>query len=160
MLGHIYQTEGLKALWKGLGPNLFGIIPSRATYFGTYSHGKNFLVDLNNGVESSRIHLVAAAFAGITVATFTCPIWVIKTRMQLQNSTNLYKYSNSFECLKFILREEGIRSLYRGLGASYLGVSEGTIQFVLYEKMKKTIQTHRQKQNDNFPRPFQGIIII
>jgi hypothetical protein len=32
-----------------------------------------------------------------------------------------------------IVRHEGIRGLYRGLSASYLGVSEGVIQWVLYE---------------------------
>ena len=35
-----------------------------------------------------------------------------------------------------VLRGEGIRGLYRGLTASYLGVSESTLQWVLYEKMK------------------------
>ena len=32
-----------------------------------------------------------------------------------------------------ILKKDGIRGLYRGLSASYLGVSEGVIQWVLYE---------------------------
>jgi len=32
-----------------------------------------------------------------------------------------------------ILRKEGLPGLYRGLSASYLGVSEGVIQWVLYE---------------------------
>lgn len=32
-----------------------------------------------------------------------------------------------------IIRKDGMRGLYRGLSASYLGVSEGVIQWVLYE---------------------------
>ena len=32
-----------------------------------------------------------------------------------------------------IIKQEGIRGLYRGMSASYLGVSEGVIQWVLYE---------------------------
>ena len=35
------------------------------------------------------------------------------------------------------MREEGIRGFYKGLSASYLGVTEGTIQWVLYERLKK-----------------------
>ena len=35
------------------------------------------------------------------------------------------------------MREEGIRGFYKGLSASYLGVTEGTIQWVLYERFKK-----------------------
>jgi solute carrier family 25 protein 33/36 len=35
------------------------------------------------------------------------------------------------------MREEGIRGFYKGLTASYLGVTETTIQWVLYERLKK-----------------------
>lgn len=35
------------------------------------------------------------------------------------------------------MRQEGIRGFYKGLSASYLGVTEGTIQWVLYERLKK-----------------------
>jgi len=43
----------------------------------------------------------------------------------------------SLACIKKIMREEGIRGFYKGLSASYLGVTEGTIQWVLYERLKK-----------------------
>ena len=36
-----------------------------------------------------------------------------------------------------IFREEGVRGFYKGLSASYLGVTEGTIQWVLYERLKR-----------------------
>ena len=36
-----------------------------------------------------------------------------------------------------IAREEGFRGFYKGLSASYLGVTEGTIQWVLYERLKR-----------------------
>ncbi len=39
--------------------------------------------------------------------------------------------------IKKILREEGVRGFYKGLSASYLGVTEGTIQWVLYERLKR-----------------------
>lgn len=39
----------------------------------------------------------------------------------------------AFSMTMDIIKKEGIRGLYRGLSASYLGVSEGVIQWVLYE---------------------------
>lgn len=39
--------------------------------------------------------------------------------------------------IKEIWKEAGIRGFYKGLSASYLGVTEGTIQWVLYERLKK-----------------------
>jgi solute carrier family 25 protein 33/36 len=43
----------------------------------------------------------------------------------------------SLNCIKKIMREEGVRGFYKGLTASYLGVTESTIQWVLYESLKK-----------------------
>jgi solute carrier family 25 protein 33/36 len=34
------------------------------------------------------------------------------------------------------IRKEGVPGLYRGLTASYLGVTESTLQWMLYEQMK------------------------
>lgn len=34
------------------------------------------------------------------------------------------------------MRVDGVRGLYKGLSASYLGVTEGTIQWTLYERLK------------------------
>uniref|UniRef100_A0A0K8U0I4 Solute carrier family 25 member 33 n=1 Tax=Bactrocera latifrons TaxID=174628 RepID=A0A0K8U0I4_BACLA len=45
-LRYIVQNEGPRALFKGLGPNLVGVAPSRAVYFCTYSQTKNFLNNL------------------------------------------------------------------------------------------------------------------
>lgn len=43
---YIVQNEGPRALFKGLGPNLVGVAPSRAIYFCTYSQTKNSLNSL------------------------------------------------------------------------------------------------------------------
>ncbi|KAI9229218.1 MAG: mitochondrial carrier protein [Piptocephalis tieghemiana] len=142
---HILRTilvqEGRRGLFKGLGPNLVGAIPARAISFASYGNGKRFLTELNNGVESPWIHLTAAANAGIITATFTNPIWLVKTRLQLPGAKDLY--SSSFDCLRTVLKQEGLRGLYRGLSASYLGVAEGTLQWVVYEQMKRSLAQHR-----------------
>lgn len=36
-------------------------------------------------------------------------------------------------------REEGVKGFWKGLSASYWGCSEGCIQFVVYEKLKKQL---------------------
>lgn len=154
VLRSIYTSEGLSALWRGMGPTIVGVMPSRAIYFSTYSSAKHLLMGVNGGVESSWIHLSSALAAGIATSTATNPIWLVKTRMQLQCSTPTNAatisstpiYRNSWHCLRVILRTEGVGGLYRGLTASYLGTLEGTIQWVLYEKLKKSVARRRQQQ--------------
>lgn len=147
VLTSIYAKEGLAALWKGVGATVVGVMPSRAIYFSTYAKTKHALTDRNGGKEGALIHLSAAASAGIATATATNPIWLIKTRMQLQQSHNRM-YTSSWDCLRKVLVQEGVRGLYKGLSASYLGVAEGTIQWVLYEKMKQHLRSQSTAENN------------
>lgn len=73
----------------------------------------------------------------------------MKTRLQLsaanrhvaQTATSTTKVVGaSWDMIKQIAREEGVRGFYKGLSASYLGVTEGVIQWVLYERLKKLTQ--------------------
>ncbi|KAI9475773.1 MAG: mitochondrial carrier domain-containing protein [Benjaminiella poitrasii] len=135
LLVQIKQIEGIQGYFKGLGPNLVGVIPARAINFYTYGNGKRIFTELNHGKETSIVHLTSAATAGMVTATATNPIWVIKTRLQLQGKQRVY--TNSLHCTVQILKQEGIKGLYKGMSASYLGVAEGTIQWVIYERLKK-----------------------
>jgi len=133
----IYREESSRALFKGLGPTLVGVVPARSINFFTYGNGKRLIADkFNDGRENSWVHLSAAALAGIVTGTATNPIWVVKTRLQLVQGDKKV-LGGSWNCIKKIMREEGIRGFYKGLSASYLGVTEGTIQWVLYERLKK-----------------------
>lgn len=75
LLIQIKRREGITALWKGLGPNLVGVVPARAIYFSVYSQGKHIYTTINNGKENSFIHMLSAASAGFSVACVTNPIW-------------------------------------------------------------------------------------
>ncbi|KAI8377105.1 mitochondrial carrier domain-containing protein [Choanephora cucurbitarum] len=137
LLIRIKQVEGFRGYFKGLGPNLIGVIPARSINFFTYGNGKKMYTDLF-GQEDTRVHLISAATAGIVTSTATNPIWVIKTRLQLQGANNgMRKYRGSWDCLTSIIKQEGFGGLYKGMSASYLGVAEGTIQWVVYENLKR-----------------------
>lgn len=143
----IYRVEGGRSLFRGLGPNLVGVIPARSINFFTYGAMKDvILTNFNNGSEDTWVHLAAGLAAGVVTSTATNPIWLIKTRLQL-DKTRGRAYKNSWDCLKHILKTEGFFSLYKGLSASYLGGVESTLQWVLYEQMKsflhrKSLQIH------------------
>lgn len=148
ILGSIYRHEGVRALFRGLGPNLVGVVPARSINFFVYGNGKKILNNYFNpeGKENVwSVHLAAAATAGIVTGTATNPIWLVKTRLQLdknrasQDPLRSRQYRNSWDCVKQTVRHEGIRGLYKGLSASYLGVTESTLQWVLYERMKLSL---------------------
>ncbi|CAR66303.1 DEHA2F08448p [Debaryomyces hansenii CBS767] len=135
----LYANEGTRALFKGLGPNLVGVIPARSINFFTYGATKDFISsNFNNGQEETWIHLVSGINAGFVTSTATNPIWLIKTRLQLDKTKGKH-YKNSWDCFKNVIKHEGVKGLYKGLSASYLGGVESTLQWVLYEEMKSII---------------------
>lgn len=95
--------------------------------------------------DSPLVHLGAAVVAGVMTSTGTNPIWVVKTRLQLSarkrddvlSATSKRISPSAWSVTKDIIAQDGFRGLYRGLSASYLGVSEGVIQWVLYERFKR-----------------------
>lgn len=147
-LAAIVREEGFASLWRGIGPNLFGVLPSRSIYFGVYANVKKTLVD-RLGQENSYVHMASAATAGFCTTTISCPIWVVKTRIQLQSSIQERQggrpmYTSGFHCFKSIIRDEGVGALYRGLAVSYFGIAEGTMQFIMYERAKQVLKEERQ----------------
>lgn len=136
---HSGHASSARNLWPGANTIL---LDDRAINFATYGNGKRIIANnFNDGQESSWVHLCAAALAGLVTGTATNPIWLVKTRLQLDKENSgiggrTRQYKNSLDCVRQVVRQEGIKGLYRGLSASYLGVTESTLQWVLYEKMK------------------------
>jgi solute carrier family 25 protein 33/36 len=153
ILALVHKNEGIRGLFRGLGPNLVGVVPARSINFFTYGNGKNIIAHyFNNGQESAWVHLSAAATAGVVTSTATNPIWLIKTRLQLDKSAAAEsggvakrQYKNSLDCIRQVIRHEGFRSLYKGMSASYLGVTESSLQWVLYEQAKKALAQRERR---------------
>ncbi|CAK9838304.1 Pyrimidine nucleotide transporter [Schizosaccharomyces pombe] len=150
ILKNVKVHEGTRALFRGLGPNLIGTIPARSINFFSYGNGKRILADLfNNGQENSQIHLMAAAIAGVITSAATNPIWLVKTRLQLdKKSGQAAQYRSSIDCIIKTIRLEGFRGLYKGLSASLLGVGESTLQWVLYEKFKHAVAIRQLRRKE------------
>ncbi|XP_063075845.1 solute carrier family 25 member 36-A [Engraulis encrasicolus] len=142
----ILQKEGPRSLFRGLGPNLVGVAPSRAIYFAAYSTAKEKL----NGVfepDSTQVHMVSAGLAGFTAITATNPIWLIKTRLQLDARNRGERHMSAFECTRRVYRSDGFRGFYRGMSASYAGISETVIHFVIYESIKRKLAESKAHAN-------------
>mgnify|MGYP000521574797 CR=1 FL=1 len=81
----------------------------------------------------------------MTVATALSPIYVVKTRLQIQTNEDmvsksgkrLRNYTGSWDAVRGIVKEEGVVGLYRGLSASYLGITESASHFVMFQAMKQ-----------------------
>jgi Mitochondrial carrier protein len=104
------------------------------------------------------------------MVAITNPIWLVKTRMQLQmkrasslqaavgagattaatSSSSVVKpYKNTLDAFSTIVRQEGWFALYRGAGAAFLLTSHGGVQFVVYEFLRKHYHYQRASSSSS-----------
>ncbi|XP_076897845.1 folate transporter 1, chloroplastic-like [Bidens hawaiensis] len=145
----IARSEGLRGLYAGFLPAVLGSSISWGLYFYFYNSAKQRYMK-NQDESSARIHLASAAEAGGLVCLLTNPVWVVKTRLQLQNPQHHGRpYSGLSDAFKTILKDEGWRALYKGLSPGLFLVAHGAIQFTAYEELRKIIVDFRHKQNSS-----------
>lgn len=87
--------------------------------------------------DSPFSHILSASCAGFVSSTVTNPIWFVKTRLQLDHDLN--SKMNVRECIKRIYQTNGLQGFYKGITASYFGISETVVHFVIYEALKKKL---------------------
>ena len=146
-LRRIWSEEGLRGLYRGLGPTLLGYLPTFSIYFPAYHNYKYYLAKWTDRTSNDPIiHLISAIGAGATSSFTTNPFWLIRTRLMTQSEFTPYFYWNSLHAFRSIYQHEGISGLYKGLGPAALGLLHVAVQFPLYEKAKSI-----QKRNPNDP---------
>ncbi|KHJ99547.1 hypothetical protein OESDEN_00450 [Oesophagostomum dentatum] len=50
--------------------------------------------------------------------------------------------------IRRVYQREGIRGFYKGVTASYAGISETMIQFVIYERLRGYLLRHHSEEDD------------
>ncbi|OWM66409.1 folate transporter 1, chloroplastic isoform X2 [Punica granatum] len=155
----IARSEGLRGLYAGFYPSVLGSSISWGLYFFFYGRAKERYSRMREEKLTPGLHLLSAAEAGALVSFCTNPVWLIKTRMQLQNPLSQTKsYSGVYDAFRTIMREEGWSALYKGIGPSLLLVSHGAVQFTAYEELRKFIVEFKSEGREKEPGPADKVL--
>ncbi|KAJ3977392.1 mitochondrial carrier domain-containing protein [Lentinula raphanica] len=137
-LRDIYRESGFKGLYRGVGPNVAGNASSWGLYFLFYNMLKKRAAggDITQTLSAQEILLCSAQASAVT-AVMTNPIWVVKVRMFTSPPGSLHSYRGLIHGFRTIVKVDGVQGLFRGTSLALVGVSNGALQFMAYEKMKK-----------------------
>lgn len=103
--------------------------------------------------SDSQFNALAGAVGGFTSGVVTCPLDVIKTKLQAQGGfTAVQKgrhvghhrvYKGLIGTARVIWREDGLRGMYRGLGPIVMGyLPTWAVWFTVYNKSKVWMGQH------------------
>ncbi|KAK9290684.1 hypothetical protein L1049_008858 [Liquidambar formosana] len=138
----IINEEGFRAFWKGNLVTIAHRLPYSSVSFYAYERYKNLLQSIP-GLESHRgngsadicVHFVGGGLAGLTAASVTYPLDLVRTRLAAQR--NAIYYRGMWHAFRTICKDEGFLGLYKGLGATLLGVGPSiAISFSVYETLR------------------------
>lgn len=87
--------------------------------------------------DSPLVHIMSAASAGFVSSTATNPIWFVKTRMQLDYNSKVQMTVR--QCIERVYAQGGVAAFYKGITASYFGICETMVHFVIYEFIKSKL---------------------
>ncbi|CAD6573356.1 MAG: hypothetical protein CYPHOPRED_005128 [Cyphobasidiales sp. Tagirdzhanova-0007] len=144
ILNGIYRSDGLKGLYTGLAPTIYGYLPTWAIYFTVYDRVKASLTakrGISNAQQSPLIHVTAAMTGGAVGTVITNPLWTQSLDPQRT------RYRHTIDAVRQIYQNEGLRAFYKGLVPSLFGITHVAVQFPLYEKLKSL----NQQGNEQLP---------
>eukprot|EP01112_Ceratiomyxa_fruticulosa_P012274 TRINITY_DN338_c0_g1_i2.p1 TRINITY_DN338_c0_g1~~TRINITY_DN338_c0_g1_i2.p1 ORF type:complete len:315 (-),score=41.32 TRINITY_DN338_c0_g1_i2:140-1084(-) len=148
-LKKIYRQNGVRGLFQGLSVTIARDVPGDMAYFFAYEYTKRYLMGKMNTPENSNHHrtppgwviVVSGGLAGMAFWTTIFPLDVIKTRIQTQN--DFLKYKNSWDCAKFIFRNQGVRGFYRGYLATLLrSFPTSSVNFLVFESVRTLLSPY------------------
>ena len=98
-------------------------------------------------VQSLGVNIFTGAASGIIGAAFGSPFFLVKTRLQSFSPVlpvgYQHGYKNALDGLSQIRRNEGIKGLYRGVGAAMVRTGFGSsVQLPTYFFAKRRLERH------------------
>jgi len=152
------RFDGLRGLYKGYAIVALATTPAHAVYFTGYEIAKKILkIDPEleqNGLKAVTAQLTAGVFADICGSIIWVPMEVIKQNLQVQSRTSQspiqIKYKNTFHTAQTIIREEGVRGIFKGFSAGVATFAPYVaIYFTIYEQLKVKIRNSYKLRSVN-----------
>ncbi|KAJ5496729.1 hypothetical protein N7463_008716 [Penicillium fimorum] len=146
----ILQNEGPKGLFRGIGSAYIYQVLLNGCRLGFYEPIRSTLTTaLYNDpkVQSLAANVVAGAASGVIGAAAGSPFFLVKTRLQSYSPFlpvgTQHNYKNSFDGLSKIYKSEGVKGIYRGVGAAMIRTSFGSaVQLPTYFFAKRRLTRH------------------
>jgi len=100
--------------------------------------------------------LIVGGCAGVVGVSATFPIDIVKTNLQSQTrnvSTGKLPFSGPIHCFRVLLKQDGIRGLFRGLPPTLVGViPEKAIKLAVNDYLRERLQESEPKNANGTPK--------
>lgn len=128
-----YQKDGFVGLYRGFVISAVGIFIYRGLYFGMFDSIKPLMP------AKFRDNFTANFLLGYTITVLaglaSYPIDTVRRRMMM-TSGEAVKYNGSWDCAQQIMKNEGVKSFFKGAGANILRGIAGALVISGYDRLQ------------------------
>ena len=89
--------------------------------------------------DSTALIYIAGTCGGLWQISILVPMDLLKCRLQIDGQSKARIYRSTFDCFRQVLRKEGVRGLYGGLGATMGYLPSFGLYFLLYNRVEKSL---------------------
>mmetsp|Transcript_10622 Transcript_10622/g.25658 ORF Transcript_10622/g.25658 Transcript_10622/m.25658 type:complete len:374 (-) Transcript_10622:140-1261(-) len=167
----IYQKEGPKGMFRGLGATLVTVPLFWGVYFPLYDQLKYEAHQRYPEMNLSLVHCGSAVVTGAVADLICNPLFVIRTRLQTQalhqvaeahlhHSQAVLKKSGMVQTGQQLFRQHGPLIFWRGMSANLMGLSHVAVQFPTYEYLKKWCRDRKAAEGQELVQesPFELLV--
>nr|CAN64108.1 hypothetical protein VITISV_013148 [Vitis vinifera] len=143
-----YREAGVRGLYRGGAPALYGIFPYSGLKFYFYEEMKSHVPEKHK--KDITVKLACGSVAGLLGQTLTYPLDVVRRQMQVQrlSASHIGDVKGTMETLVSIAQTQGWKQLFSGLSINYLKVVPSVaIGFTVYDIMKSWLQVPSRDDN-------------
>ncbi|CEO96366.1 Mitochondrial carrier protein [Plasmodiophora brassicae] len=124
-------ARGSLKFYSGLASAMAGSFPSAAVFFAVYDTCRNKSYAMVAPQYHALASMGSASIANVAACAVRVPFEVVKQQLQAG------MHSSTVECVKSIVRRDGVAGLYRGYMSTVLReVPFDALQFALWETLK------------------------
>eukprot|EP00798_Chlamydomonas_sp_ICE-L_P024962 gene24962-10620_t len=146
---HVVRTEGILALWSGLGPSLARGFFFGGARLGLYTPIKAAIAG-ENVKPSLELKILSGSLSGGLAAAVTSPIELIKTRLQATGNTKSGGATTSMGVIRSVMAKDGVTGLWKGAMPGLVRSAILTAaQCATYDEVKRHVMTASGWTADN-----------
>ncbi|KAH0609128.1 uncharacterized protein H6S33_001356 [Morchella sextelata] len=156
----ITRTSGLRGIFTGWSPTLFGYSAQGAFKYGGYEFFKKTYSDAAGEAAAAKyktgIYLAASASAEFIADVALCPWEAVKVRMQTEERS---PYRGAVQGVRSVVAEEGVAGLYKGLYPLWgRQIPYTMMKFASFEKVVEAIYTKLPGRKDDYGKGAQAAV--
>lgn len=140
----IWREEGMRTMFRGCSVAVCGSVTAWGLYMFIYRELCNW-TEFSSFLGRSGLSITA----NLTASLMSSPIFLIKSRMQLEEATKSSNYRTFCGALRHTIETGGVRSLWCGVSLQLMLVFPNALGIPIYDTLKSALLSYRWETKES-----------